>query len=812
MAELPRYQRSEAAQAVKTSKDEANNMFKLADRLREFSNRAMDREDQQAGIEGKQAGMTAASGQVGGIDLSDNSTIRSRAFNQGAQMSHAAQIKIDINENMSRLYQENQFDLQAFQEKSAGYKKGLLAEVDPSMFAMAEADLNSAMSNGTIKIGDGLYKIERNEQVSAIKKSVNIAEELALQLSANGDIEGADNQIAQIAAAIQVGIDQNLPGIDQEYLDSYMAKLTESADSELVLGVFKRELEGNGIEAAETALDAFAAYDDSLVDDNGDEVSILPSTKRSIVGSMETLINRAKSERNGELSKATALKNAERKILKDDVTQHISALNLNQFPKTLEDLKKKLIGFPELQRDLARAEYEAAQAAVFMKHNPTTMEFLINDMNGKKNLSPEKAKLLERMKGIHKDTLTRMKTDMLNLAVEQGIVGELDLINFADPEAIKNRILQYRTAQDHYGTTGGSPLTAQETDQLVNALDDTETSATNKMVLLSNLVEGFGDASTDLFENMFNKSAPEYIVVGELINEARTSNISGLLRVGENILLGMESIEKGLVEVDPDLKDQIRMAFGEAANENPDYTQMILQSTLALYMQRNKGNTEDIANVDDEIERALTDITGGILEFNNRKFIAPDRTIGQDAFDKNIEELTRNDLNAMGGVHLNSYSAATALEKIQKDGLFVSVGQGKYTIIIDDGPPPEYLKNKFFETFIFNYDTEHGKPETWSEDGFSEDYVKFDADLIVADEVAAAAAAEDEVVAIEELVSDQMIVSEFESEESAAESRTDFEGVTFTHQNGRIYAGTIHMKDGIAYDGMGRELKMKKEQ
>lgn len=812
MAELARYQRSEAAQAVKTSKDEANNMFKLADRLREFSNRAMDREDQQAGIEGKQAGMTAASGQVGGIDLSDNSTIRSRAFNQGAQLSHAAQIKIDINENMSRLYQENQFDLQAFQEKSAGYKKGLLAEVDPSMFAMAEADLNSAVSNGTIKIGDGLYKIERTEQVSAIKKSVNIAEELALQLSANGDIEGADAQIAQIAAAIQVGIDQNLPGIDQEYLDSYMAKLTESADSELVLGVFKRELEGNGIEAAETALDAFAAYDDSLVDDNGDEVSILPSTKRSIVGSMETLINRAKSERNGELSKATAEKNAQKKILKDDVTQHISALNLNQFPETLEDLKKKLVGFPELQRDLARAESEAAYAAVFMKQNPTTMAFIVNDLNGKKNLSPAKAKLLERYKAIHKDTLTRMKTDMLNLAVEHGIIGELPLINFADPEAIKNRILQYRTAQDHYGTTGGSPLTEQETDQLVNALDDTETSASNKMVLLSNLVEGFGDASTDLFENMFNKSAPEYIVVGELINESRTSNNTGLLRVGENILLGMESIEKGLVVVDPDLKDSIRMAFGNATDENPDYTQMILESAAALYLQRNKGNTDNVADMEKEINRALTDITGGVLEFNGRKLIAPDRTIGQDAFEDYIEdELTRNDLNAMGGVHLNSYSAAEALEMVQ-EGQFVSVGQGKYTIIIDDGPPPEYLKNKFFETFIFNYDTEHGKPETWSEDGFSEDYVKFDADLIVADEVAAAAAAEDEVVAIEELVSDQMIVSEFESEESAAESRTDFEGVTFTHQNGRIYAGTIHMKDGIAYDGMGRELKMKKEQ
>ena len=119
-----------------------------------------------------------------------------------------------------------------------------------------------------------------------------------------------------------------------------------------------------------------------------------------------------------------------------------------------------------------------------------------------------------------------MKTDMLNLAHEQGIIGKPDLINFADPAAIKDRILQYRTAQDHYGTTGGSPLTSQETTQLVDALADTETSAASKMVLLSNLAEGFGDASTDLFEDMFDKSAPQYIVVGELINESRNTNNS----------------------------------------------------------------------------------------------------------------------------------------------------------------------------------------------------------------------------------------------------------------------------------------------
>jgi len=55
-----------------------------------------------------------------------------------------------------------------------------------------------------------------------------------------------------------------------------------------------------------------------------------------------------------------------------------------------------------------------------------------------------------------------------------------------------------------------------------------------------------------------------------------------------------------------------------------------------------------------------------------------------------------------------------------------------------------------------------------------------------------------------------MIVSEFESQESADESRKDFADMTFTHSNGRLYVGTVQMKDGVPYDGSGRKLTMKK--
>jgi hypothetical protein len=734
MAEIARYQRSEAAQAVPTSKAEANNLQSLAERLRQFSERQHDREDRQAAIEGEQAGQLAGSGKIGGLDLSDNSTIRSRAFNKGAQLSHAAAIKIDINENISRLKLENPYDVAAFNEKAAGYKKGLLSKVDSSLYALAEADLNTAISNGTIRIGEDFMKMEQKNQVATIQKGVAVAEELILQLSAAGDIEGAEDQMAQVLTALQEGVALNLPGLDQAFVDDYMLKLSELSDSELILGTFKRELEANGIEAAQTALDAFSAYTDTLIDDEGNEVSIRPDTKRKIITSMNTLINREQADQNAIDSAEKAKLAATKKVLKDQVTQHIKALDLNQFPDTLEELKKQLVQFPELETDLLRAESEAAAAAVFMKASPGTMELVISDMNAKKDLSPAKAQLLERYKKIFADTTARMETDMLNLAVEQGIISELPNINFADPDSIKDRVLQYRTAQAHYGVSGGSPLTAFETKTLVDRLSDTETGSWEKMALLTNLVDGFGPASTDLFEGMFGESAPEYIMVGELISEGRSTGAQGPLSTGEKILQGMELINKDLVVVESDLENNILLHFGDAARENPDYAQMVVQSVKALYVNANRGNTGDTVDMEKQIKKYLEEVTGGVLEINGSNIIAPKRGITEKMFETRVENLTRNDLNAMGGVDLSRYTAAEALELVQ-DGRFVSVGQGQYVVIINEGPPEEQLRNKFYETFIFNFDTTHGIKDSWSEDGFSVDYKKIEAEAEVKKQV-----------------------------------------------------------------------------
>jgi hypothetical protein len=115
-----------------------------------------------------------------------------------------------------------------------------------------------------------------------------------------------------------------------------------------------------------------------------------------------------------------------------------------------------------------------------------------------------------------------------------------------------------------------------------------------------------------------------------------------------------------------------------------------------------------------------------------------------------------------------------------QEGQFVSVGQGKYTILIKDSD--QYLKNKYFETFIFNWDTEHGKPETWSEDGFKVDYESNEKDTSKSADIEEAAA---------------LVFSEPYDAEEPPE---------YKYEDGRFYTGAVQMINGEPHDAAGQRI------
>ena len=730
MAEITRYQRSEAAQAVPTSKAEANNLNSLADRLRQFSNKQFEREAQQAGIEGKQAGQLAASGKIGGLDLSDNSTIRSRAFNQGAQLSHAAAIKIDINENISRLKMENPYDVAAFTELANGYKKGLLAEVDPSIRAMAEGDLNTAISNGTIKIGADFMKQEQTKQVATIQKGVDVAMELSLQMAARGDIEGSDDQMNQIKTAIQAGIDANLPGVDQAYLDTTMSKLTEAADYELILGEFKRELDANGIEAAENALDAFSEYTDQLVDENGDEVSILPDTKRKIISAMETLISRDRSDQSRANAAFKAQQAAKTKEIKRQAKKATYALKRNQIPDGVNDLvaAATLNGDKEVAEDLMLELIVTQQMIAttnedgisFVDRSPIEQEQMINDLKKHKNLPPGTTRLLERMEETHDYTMSEInKGNAMSLAFEQGVISDLPQIDFSDPqfnsaEFYEERMQLHQVVEAHYDMEL-SPFTDIEAKSLISYMDSAEVPLVSKIKTMTNLVDGLGDGASKVMEQLFDKNAVEYTMVGELVlNDNPT--------LAFKILEGMDLIRLGVVEKPTGLHEAITGVMGDVLNNNPTYKGAVIEAATAAYMTEPQTGTA----VGQDVETIVKQIMGGIIDMGSMpggrvpySIIPPSPEITARNFSNRLKDLQLNDIKA----HAKANGTETAaigftdeevLDFIKKEKLVNVPPYGEGVYIIQYGESDlEILRKPNGEPFEFKYFLRAGLPETY---------------------------------------------------------------------------------------------------
>ena len=722
MAELARYQRSEAAQAVPTSKEAANNLFSLAERLRAFSNREHDRLDQQAQIEGKQAGLDAASGVKGGIDLSDNSTIRARAFNQGAQIAHAAAIKIDINENIERLKLENQYNLEAFQEKAAGYKKGLLAEVDPVMRAMAEADIDASISSGTIAIGREIHKRDEEEHLGMITKGSELLLRNIENFSRDGQLEEAQANLDQLELLLTEGVEAGL--VTPANMETTLAQANELSDAQILFGGLKRILEEEGLDAAEQAVEDFAKA--KLAEDD-----ISATSRDNIVTKMETLLSRERSD----ISRENAIVKAERavktKVIKREAKLATYALQHGQIPDDVDELiqRAQLNGDIEVAQDLS---LELAMTTLvinkkigdegigFMHLAPQRQEAIINKLAEKKNLAGVDAKLLERYRTVHSHVMSELNSgNAMRLAVEQGVISELPQIDFSDPKMnpadfYEERMKLHEIVEARYQTEV-SPFTPIEAESLISYMDDPEVSVAAKSLAMKNIVDGLDDSATKVMLQLYEKDAPEYTMVGELM-------IEGAALPAMKIMEGMNNLKTGLVKNPTDLNETIRAKisdYGDVFITNPTYETTVIEAVEAIYATLEKASTG--AN-DKLVKKAIDMVTGGILEIDppdaitNYFVIAPRRGMRANTFRTRLTDagLHPNDIEVMGGVHeVHGYTNEEVVDVIQESRL-ISYRKGVYWVLLnDDLTEPHYLKGKDGEPFEFQFYVKAGLEETY---------------------------------------------------------------------------------------------------
>lgn len=687
MAEFQRYQRSEQVTPAGVSTAKAQSYKSLADKLQNFSNRQQDQADNQASREGELAGQTAAAGKSSGVGFQDADTIRGRAFNKGALMAHAAQIQIDVRDKVSTFARENPLDVAGFDSQVEGMKKGLLSEVDPTLKPHAEAEINDYVSRSRSKIQDTVFKQEMEANLATISQGADGIKEDILRAARENDSEMLEKKFMQLESLYGEGISDGV--LSEARIQDELNVLNEKADEQIAIGSFDGLINAGELTAAKEQLKTFKKSNNK---------DLLPGTKDAVVQKVQAKINALQAEKNREAAVSKAEIAAREKILAAQVKDAEASLDKGYQPPNLETLIEQTKG-TKFEVQIKEAQIHADVASKFVMLSPAQQEAEINRIKQFKSKSGTQVRLMERLESINNHTVTELAKDGLSLAVEQGIVPQIEPINFADPQSMANRVSRINIAEAHY-KQDMSPLTSAESDQIADQFN--KMTADEKLGFLGAVTSGFGDSAIEVFAQLDKKNQTLFANAGALI-------VDGAPGVARMAILGNEQMKlnKGIMPSDTDMAPTITTYIGNTFIANPKHQAAVIQTTKAVYasMAADAGNMTGVLDTD-LLKQALEQVTGGVLEieadgsgilFDDKyKIQAPARGVTKEAFEGYLENLRPGDIDQMGGTL--AFSSEEAIDKIQK-GMLENIGQGKYLVNIGSG----YLLNKDGDPFEFEY-------------------------------------------------------------------------------------------------------------
>ncbi len=720
MAEgFKRYQRSEAVNPGSVNLAAARSSQSLSDRLSNFANQQSQVADEQASFEGGRQGKIAGAGKISGVQMQDDSTIRGRAFNQAALLSNAAQIQIDVRTDVADFFRNNQFNVLGFDDQVEKLKKGMLAEVDPSLRPHVETEINDYASRSRAQIQDNVYTKEMNEFAANIHTSVEGMREDALQAARLGDADMYNKMIAAIAEATKEGIEQNV--LDPVKVAAAAEAFNEEIDKWIVIGTFDKAIKEGDLETLERQLETFSnsaererqEYEDDpnnpMWDFHDSEpLDLKPDTVEAIKSHIRGEVSKLRAEKNREVSIAKAQQTAKTTAAKDQLDDFNQSLDNGSLPNIeVLDLAIQNAEGTEWADELRAVKEYVNIYQPFIKKTIAGQQIEIAARKTQENLTGDQAANIARLEKAHLATIKRVKEgDGLSLYYEQGFAGNeppvVDLGLLAtDPdkfaEHIKDIKLLATAASAHYGIKV-PPMLKSQANKLLYLIKTGDIQ--QQQSLLAAITYGFDDQSPETIELIFGEDSSPYAVVGGLMLEKGNYGPN----VAQQILLGIDQMKNH--------KNIIPKGFEEVANNiigntyvagfNNKQHKLVLDSAKALYAQKlaergSFGFSNSLDNVvDSELMKiVLDDITNGFADIKFKgshkdkafynyindeyRIELPRRNMNADQFEEWLDGITAADIDAMGGVKdMDSKEVA----KIINDGAMrlVSAGDGKYKV------------------------------------------------------------------------------------------------------------------------------------
>jgi len=245
---MPRYQ-SQPVSMRPIASTRGQLFGSLASRLSAFSEQVSDELDVEMAKKAKEKGLIDAQGKTE-ITLRDGSTIADEAWNQGAIASHMSAVKLDINDNLSRIAAESTRDPEGYAVKAKAYSKGLLSGVPDGIKPIVQDELASIILKSGQKISSDLTSFNRDQDAATISTGIDLYRTDGENAAKEGDVDAATD--AQLKAHALTNRMEAAGMITHKSAEIQRNNITRDIEDQVIYGAFEREMNaGRGVKHIE---------------------------------------------------------------------------------------------------------------------------------------------------------------------------------------------------------------------------------------------------------------------------------------------------------------------------------------------------------------------------------------------------------------------------------------------------------------------------------------------------------------------------------------------------------------------------------
>lgn len=490
---------------------------------------------------------------------------------------------------------------------------------------------------------------------------------------------------ARRAAILASGLD---PQVTEQLLEQAQAGLASAAAITFVEKDPRKALEALRKAPGESGLTA---------------VEALPSRQREAAISMaETEIRRLEAEERARQAEARAVATAQATALRDYMSDALESYSMGfGLPANYSEARLAIAGLPDdnpqKQRLLRQdAVLSSLDQSGFLSLNPTQQAEQLTALEAQmqdKGANSVSIDLLKLGRTIQAETDRRVKADPFAFAVQRGIVAAPEQTGDFQTD-LKARAEAARKASAYLGKQVPG-FTAPELENIAEryaagSLDD-------RTSLLFAITDTHGQRQASVvFEALDKQGHTGMALAGALAMEA--PDAARLVVRGQQALA--EGGKANLVPKDIDMREALRDELGNAYGLGTKARATIESGILSAYAALSAESGDNSGGLDsNRLTAAVNAVTGGLVEYQGRRFPAPKRGVSQQKFEDWVDALESADFARVAGI-----PSAYAFDAWRREGWLEAVGPNQYVPVIEGPSGPVFLVDAQGQPIRLSYD------------------------------------------------------------------------------------------------------------